>query len=140
MIKALANSLGVTIDDPTELRSMVRDFYLTLYTSEGVDGMEEVLSHIPMRVNGDMNSKINAPYVNEEIKEALFQMFPTKAPGPDGFPAHFFQRHWDLCGTEVTTIVLRILRGEESPHMINETILVLIPKVKDPTQSKYRLC
>ena len=62
-----------------------------------------------------------------------------KAPGPDGYPAHFFKRHWELCGTEVTNIVLRILRGEESPDMINETILVLIPKVKDPTNlSQFR--
>lgn len=68
------------------------------------------------------------------MKTALFQMYPTKAPGPDGYPAHFFQRHWDLCGPEVIEVLLRILRGEESPEVINETILVLIPKVKDPTQ------
>ena len=74
-----------------------------------------------------------APYTGEEVKSALFQMYPTKAPGPDGYPAHFFQRHWELCGTEVTNVVLRILRGEESPEVINETFLVLIPKVKDPT-------
>ena len=74
-----------------------------------------------------------APYTGEEVKSALFQRYPTKAPGPDGYPAHFFQRHWELCGTEVTNVVLRILRGEESPEVINETFLVLIPKVKDPT-------
>jgi hypothetical protein len=29
-------------------------------------------------------------FEGKEIKEALFQMFPTKASGPDGFPTHFF--------------------------------------------------
>ena len=56
-------------------------------------------------------------------------MFPTKAPGPDGYPAHFFQRHWDLCGGEVTSVVMRVLRGEDDPVGINSTFIMLIPKV-----------
>jgi hypothetical protein len=59
-------------------------------------------------------------------------MFPTKAPGPDGFPAHFFQRHWDLCGEEVTHIVLRVLKGDDDPTSFNKTFIVLIPKVPKP--------
>jgi hypothetical protein len=59
-------------------------------------------------------------------------MYPTKAPGPDGFSAHFFQKHWDLCGGEVTRLVLRILRGEDNPESINKTFIVLIPKVAQP--------
>ena len=80
-----------------------------------------------------MNRKLTAHILDDEIEAALFQMGPTKAPGPDGYPAHFFQRHWALCGNEVTDVVLRILRREESPEVINETILVLIPKVMNPS-------
>ena len=57
----------------------------------------------------------------------------SKAPVPDGFPAHFFQKHWDVCGEEVTRNVLNILNGTESADCINDTFLVLIPKVKNPT-------
>ncbi|XP_073360443.1 uncharacterized protein [Aegilops tauschii subsp. strangulata] len=63
---------GSMSSDPEEMAGMATDFYKNLYTSEGTIGMEEVLSHIPVRVNGDMNNKLNAPYMNEEIKEALF--------------------------------------------------------------------
>lgn len=52
-----------------------------------------------------------------------------KAPGPDGFAAHFFRRYWEFCGEEVTQVVLRVLRGEEDPSGINDTCIVLIPKV-----------
>jgi hypothetical protein len=86
-----------------------------------------------------MNSKLIAPIEEKEVKEALFQMFPTKAPGPDGFPAHFFQRYWELCGKEITSVVLRMLRGEDNPAMINDTMIVLIPKVANAEElGQYR--
>jgi hypothetical protein len=61
-------------------------------------------------------------------------MFPTKAPGPDGLPAYFFQHHWDLCGDEVTTVVLLVLKGEDDPSIINNTCIVLIPNVESPEE------
>ena len=39
MMKALENSMGVLVDDPNELRAMANEFYQTLYTSEGVQGI-----------------------------------------------------------------------------------------------------
>jgi hypothetical protein len=36
--------------------------------------MEEVLLHIPVKVDGMMNSKLNAAYTKQEVKEELFQM------------------------------------------------------------------
>uniref|UniRef100_A0A453I1X6 Reverse transcriptase domain-containing protein n=1 Tax=Aegilops tauschii subsp. strangulata TaxID=200361 RepID=A0A453I1X6_AEGTS len=42
-------------------------------------------------------------------------------------------RHWDMCGDEVTSVVMRIIRGEESSESINDTVLVLIPKVMNPS-------
>jgi hypothetical protein len=106
----------------------------TLYTSEGVSNMEEVISSVPRRVDRAINSKLDAPFTCEEVKMALFEMYPTKAPGPDGFPAHFFQRHWSVCGEEVTGAVLRVLAGQDSPGCVNKTFIVLIPKVASPTK------
>jgi hypothetical protein len=81
-----------------------------------------------------MNSTLESPLSKEEIKATLFQMFPTKAPGPDGYPAHFFQRHWDLCGDEVCDVVLRVLKGEDDLSLINNNCVVLIPKVEKPEE------
>jgi len=133
MIKALENALGVNISDPAELRTLVTDFYKSLYTSAGVSNVDQVLQHVPTKVTQSMNEALVSPYTREEVKIALFHMAPTKAPGPDGFPAQFYQRHWDICGEEVTRAVLRIIRGEESAACVNDTVLVLIPKVMNPT-------
>ena len=34
-----------------------------------------------------------------------------------------------MCGHEVTSVVLRVLRGEDDPASINNTFIVLIPKI-----------
>lgn len=33
------------------------------------------------------------PFLDEEIRAAAFSMGPAKAPGPDGIPPGFFQKH-----------------------------------------------
>jgi hypothetical protein len=121
------------VDDKAEMRTMTADIYKNLFTSEGVQDMHKVLDHVSRKVTQAMNHSLTRPYSNDEVKIVLFQMFPTKAPGPDGFLAHFFQRHWDICGKDVSRAVLDIVEGKESAETINETILVLIPKVKNPT-------
>jgi hypothetical protein len=35
-------------------------------------------------------------FTETEVLEAITQMEKNKAPGPDGFPAEFFQKFWDL--------------------------------------------
>ena len=37
--------------------------------------------------------RLCAPFDDKEISDALFQIGPLKAPGPDGLPARFFQRN-----------------------------------------------
>ena len=110
MMRGLQISLGVHVQDPTELKATANSFYQELYASEGVQGVEDFINHVPCKLTPDMNSKLCAPYTADEVKCALFQMFPTKAPGLDDFPAQFYQKHWDVCGEDVTKIVLRIVR------------------------------
>lgn len=67
-------------------------------------------------------------YTREEVTEAINQMHPLKAPGPDGLPALFFQKYWHIVGMEVQNLALNILNNSEQPHEINKTFLVLIQK------------
>lgn len=38
---------------------------------------------------------------NREIKVAAFHLDTDKSPGPDGFPAEFFQHYWSTVGGSV---------------------------------------
>jgi hypothetical protein len=79
-----------------------------------------------------MKHILNVPFDENEVKNALFQMFSTKAPGLDGFPAHFFQNNWDVCGDDITRIALRVLNEDDIPTKINRTFIVLIQNVQSP--------
>ena len=37
----------------------------------------------------------------QEIKAMIFEMHSQKAPGPDGLPALFYQRYWNIVGSTV---------------------------------------
>lgn len=111
-------------EDAQQLQAHAVEFYRNLYNTEGTTGMDTVLSSVLVKVTSIMNERLDAPYTEAKVKSALFQMYLTKAPGPDGFLTHFFQRHWDICGGEVTCAVLNILNGVEEIGEVNQTLLV----------------
>jgi len=81
-----------------------------------------------------MNDMLLMPFVEEEVRGALFQMHPLKSPGPEGYNAGFYQKSWNIMCKEVCTAVLHFLNGGEFDRAINSTHIVLIPKVSSPSK------
>ena len=70
---------------------------------------------------------------------ALFQMGPTKASGPDGMNAFFYQKFWHVVGNNIVLAVLDFLNNGNMLPDIKHTNIVLIPKVKNPERmSEFR--
>jgi hypothetical protein len=86
-----------------------------------------------------MNEDLCKAYSDEEIRVALFQMGPTKAPGPDGFPAMFYQVHWELVQKDVCDAVRSFFGGGDIPDGFYDSVIVLITKVTNLKHlSKFR--
>lgn len=94
--------------------------------------MEKALKEMPLRVTKDINEQLNQTFTEEEIVIALKQMHPTKAPGPDGLPASFFQKHWKAVSEGVISTCMHILNSGGNIAPLNHTYIVLIPKSEKP--------
>lgn len=66
----------------------------------------------------------------------MFDMAPFKAPGPDGLHATFFQRSWGSVGNKVTRFAQEFFPTGDMLEGINDTSIVLIPKVHCPETVK----
>ncbi|KAK1678101.1 hypothetical protein QYE76_038949 [Lolium multiflorum] len=138
-IEALTRENGSVSTDETEIKVMVHNWCEKLFTSEPITATDVILEAIPSKVDAQMNVELCKAYTNEEIKTALFQMGPTKAPGPDGFPAMFYQVHWELVENMVCEAVRSFLGGDEIPDGFCDSVIVLIPKVTNAKHlSKFR--
>ncbi|XP_019166605.1 PREDICTED: uncharacterized protein LOC109162339 [Ipomoea nil] len=96
-----------------------RNLATNLKTSDGIWITDEELIQ---RMNVHM----------EEIKAALFDMAPYKAPGPDGFHVAFYQKTWNHIGKELTEKILEFFKTAKMHTNWNNTLLALISKVKHP--------
>ena len=86
-IKSLKNSEGYLVEDIVALHDMVRSYFNSLYHSDQPSHISNVMEQIDPIVRPDMNEYLLQDLAPAEVYEALMQMHPTKALGPDGMTA-----------------------------------------------------
>lgn len=100
-------------------------------TRRGHD-VAEATMRTDLVVDNHMNDFLCAPFTAEEVHKAIFYMHPSKAPGPNGFTALFYQKLWPIIGEDITAAVLSILNANGEVSHWNSTLITLIPKIKTP--------
>ena len=71
--------------------NVASDYFMNIFKASTCDRIVECLSTVNRKITEDMLELLSKPYSSEEVKAALFQMGPTKAPRPDGMNALFYQ-------------------------------------------------
>jgi hypothetical protein len=80
------------------------------------------------------NEILVSSFMEEEVKQAIFQMEHNKAPGPDGFPAEFYQVFWDLIKDDLLSLFHEFHKGHLPLFSLNFGIITLLPKQKEAKQ------
>ena len=65
------------------------------------------------------------------MRRAVFQMEHNKAPGPDGFPAEFYQNFWDVIKTDLLQLFADLHCGQLELFRLNFGEIILLPKVNE---------
>ena len=118
-----------------EVVQVASDYFDNLFQAGVGDQMEECLDATDTRVTKDVPEFLSTQFTTEEVQVALFQIGLTKAPGPDGMNALFYQKFWHIVGDSVVLAVLDFLNNGNMLPDINHTNIVLIPKVQKDRKS-----
>ena len=132
-IEELKNEAGVVCTNEEEIADILIAYYQQLFSTASPTRVEEVLRVVPSIITEEQNTMLAVEFVKAEINEALQQMEPLKALGPDGLPPLFYQKFWNTIGDDVLAAILNCLNIGFIPPSINRTFITLIPKVKSPT-------
>lgn len=130
---------GEWIEDENMIKNLIRDHFKSIFTQEVSQDTTDVSRDNYPKINQDLWDRANAEFSSEDIKRAMFDMAPFKAPGPDGFHAGFYQKEWNTVGQSVIEQARSFFRTGDMPEGLNDTLISLVPKVNIPEKaSQFR--
>lgn len=109
------------------------DYFRKHFSSSYSESQRVSFQNFPSRVSDSLNSLLTCEISKEEIKEAVFSIKSSSAPGVDGMTGYFFQQYWDVIGNELSEEIRRFFVTGEFPLEWNMTQICLIPKIPGAT-------
>ena len=131
-IEGLTGADDMWYNKPEDIEREVLDYFTTIFSAANPPSFEAILKSINPRITADMNESLLKEFSEVEVKKALQQMHPTKAPDPDSMSPIFYQKYWEVVGDNVIKCVLQSLNSGCLPSGLNETYICLISKVRCP--------
>lgn len=133
-IKGLVDSTGVKQTEQKVMEGMALDFFQNLFTVDTSLNADRAVALFDRVITAEMNAKLRSPFSDKEISDAMFQIGPLKAPGPDSFLARFFQKHWAIVKEDVISAAQLFFDSGHMPDGVNLKTIVLIPKIDEPVK------
>jgi 23S rRNA maturation mini-RNase III len=90
VINEVSDKDGRSYATQADIENAFVHYFQELFTTGDSLEVEACTNHVERKIDAWMNQQLLADFTRSEIYDALQQMAPMKAPGPDGFPACFF--------------------------------------------------
>ncbi|GAA0166931.1 hypothetical protein LIER_21978 [Lithospermum erythrorhizon] len=132
---------GQWLLEPSEISDHFSEFCKDLFSTEqsfstNVPHFPDYLTPLQM---ANQLSFLSDPLNDFKIQKSLKSFKLLKTLGPDGVHPIFFHKCWDSIKDSVTQTIHKEFFEPQSIHLINETVLCLIPKVERLENTKqYR--
>ena len=127
---------GTKVDGQSNFKEYITQFYKGSFgpsTHNNFSFDNSRIDDIP-QVSQSENEFLTAPFTEEEIRNAIFDMKHNKAPGPDGFPAEFYQHFWDLIKGDLMQMFHDLHSGDLPLFSLNFGVITLLPKTQDASK------
>jgi hypothetical protein len=126
---------GVSVNDSEGINKIASSYYKDLFGPSVLSSIN--ISNLNMNQLSDNDrSFLTAPFSINEIKKVIFEMKHNSAPGPDGFPAVFFQNFWDLIQMDILNLFKDFYVGNLNIERLNYGMVTLLPKVDNVVDMK----
>ena len=114
------------------MRKIVVEFFKDLFDAEPIQDLRIIIPSLFPDTSASEIADMSRLVSESDAHDALFRIGQLKAPGVDGFPALFFQNHWDLCAPEIVDVVKQAFSSGIIPAGLNHTLITLVPKISAP--------
>jgi hypothetical protein len=81
--------------------------------------MGEEVTHDISQLNEEERVILTSSFTEDEVFEAISQMAHNKSPRPDGFPAKFYQKFWDVIKNDTMALFMQLQNGELPLYKLN---------------------
>ena len=101
--------------------------------------MEESFTNDMPQISPEENSILTSEFSDKEVYDAISQMEHNKSPGPDGFPAEFYQKFWPIIKNDLMAMFAQLRSGDLPLYKLNFGTIILLPKKEDASRiEQYR--
>ena len=134
-VSSLVDDNGIVQSDLSTMGFIALSYFRNLFSSglPNFDGLEISLTDVVIL---EENESLVAHFSKEEFTKAIKQMHLEKSPSPNGLNSRFYQRFWPLIGDQIFFAASRWLSICVFPLGLNNTLIVLIPKCKNPSSMR----
>ena len=140
-IRCIRNGEGEWFYEEDKVKDHIQRGFIKLYTTkmEASHLIALTLGNSCFSFSNEERELIGKDVSDEEIRRGLWVLKPFKALGSDGLHARFFQHFWHGVKDSTYTEVKNIFAQGFILGYLDETLITLIPKCKNPeTISHYR--
>ncbi|GKV06521.1 hypothetical protein SLEP1_g18404 [Rubroshorea leprosula] len=119
------------LEEVKEIKEGVAKHFESLFQEE--EWNHPVLDGIEFKkISAEEGSMLEAPFKEEEVKQAVWSCESSKAPGPDGFNFKFIKEMWEVIKGDILGFVDDFQKHGKLVKWVNSSFIVLIPKVDNP--------